>query len=148
MTTANLTPLSEVIAGDKIVHPNGAVICEVFVAPTFFDSTYATYVQYSDGRTDYVYSNAPVRVERGVEVEPTLPVTVEAHNCALRRSYNVTFSTEEQAVAYIAARQSTHAFHCEADLTGLDALAEALYPTCEHGLSLQLCAGPGHYPMD
>lgn len=25
---------------------------------------------------------------------------------------------------------------------------DALYPECEHGLSLSLCAGPGHYPMD
>lgn len=25
---------------------------------------------------------------------------------------------------------------------------EALYPSCEHGLSASLCAGPGHYPMD
>jgi hypothetical protein len=24
----------------------------------------------------------------------------------------------------------------------------ALYPSCEHGLSLSLCAGPNHYPMD
>lgn len=26
------------------------------------------------------------------------------------------------------------------------ALAEFLYPTCEHGMSLQLCAGPDHFP--
>ncbi|QIN94171.1 hypothetical protein PP459_gp062 [Streptomyces phage Wakanda] len=25
---------------------------------------------------------------------------------------------------------------------------EALYPSCEHGLSASLCAGPNHYPMD
>jgi hypothetical protein len=24
----------------------------------------------------------------------------------------------------------------------------ALYPQCEHGMSLWLCAGPGHYPAD
>jgi len=24
----------------------------------------------------------------------------------------------------------------------------ALYPECEHGLSLSLCTGPGHYPAD
>lgn len=27
-------------------------------------------------------------------------------------------------------------------------LMEFLSPTCEHGLSLTLCAGPGHYPAD
>lgn len=27
-------------------------------------------------------------------------------------------------------------------------LLEFLSPTCEHGLSLMLCAGPGHYPAD
>ncbi|AVD99370.1 hypothetical protein SEA_BILLNYE_198 [Streptomyces phage BillNye] len=33
-------------------------------------------------------------------------------------------------------------------LDGHPLLQEALYPSCEHGLSLSLCAGPGHYPMD
>lgn len=27
-------------------------------------------------------------------------------------------------------------------------LEDFLYPKCEHGLSLRLCAGPGHYPSD
>lgn len=27
-------------------------------------------------------------------------------------------------------------------------MQEALHPSCEHGLSLSLCAGPNHYPMD
>lgn len=27
-------------------------------------------------------------------------------------------------------------------------LEEYFYPRCEHGMSAQLCAGPGHYPMD
>lgn len=25
---------------------------------------------------------------------------------------------------------------------------EKLYPSCEHGLSASLCAGPDHYPME
>lgn len=27
-------------------------------------------------------------------------------------------------------------------------LLDALDPLCEHSMSLSLCAGPGHYPMD
>jgi hypothetical protein len=27
-------------------------------------------------------------------------------------------------------------------------LYDYFFPTCEHGLSAQLCAGPGHYPAD
>lgn len=27
-------------------------------------------------------------------------------------------------------------------------LADALYPSCEHGMLARLCAGPQHYPMD
>jgi hypothetical protein len=29
-----------------------------------------------------------------------------------------------------------------------DDLAAFLWPSCEHGMSAQLCAGPGHYPSD
>ena len=32
------------------------------------------------------------------------------------------------------------------DMAALE--AEANQPSCEHGLSQSLCAGPGHYPMD
>lgn len=35
----------------------------------------------------------------------------------------------------------------EADAAGAT-LMDFLSPTCEHGLSLSLCAGPGHYPAD
>lgn len=28
------------------------------------------------------------------------------------------------------------------------AMTDLFYPTCEHGLSAHLCAGPGHYPAD
>lgn len=31
---------------------------------------------------------------------------------------------------------------------GWDLTVGALFPVCEHGLSLRLCAGPGHYPID
>lgn len=36
----------------------------------------------------------------------------------------------------------------ENDWSAFPLTSAALNPTCEHGLSLALCAGPGHYPMD
>jgi len=85
----------------------------------------------------------------------TTTVTLEAHNCANRHSYHVTFSgytwqsCERQALDFIEARKSTHAFHevNEGDvLAGLmPELYRLLWPICEHGLSEWLCYGPAHY---
>ena len=36
----------------------------------------------------------------------------------------------------------------DADLSSFPLTEEALYPSCEHGLSASLCAGPDHYPME
>lgn len=36
----------------------------------------------------------------------------------------------------------------ENDWNAFPLTAAALNPECEHGLSLALCAGPGHYPVD
>lgn len=66
-------------------------------------------------------------------------------------SYKVSFATEQAAVDFVNRKGSTSAFH-EIEDTPIPrqhtALLDALYPTCEHGLSLQLCYGPGHYPPD
>jgi hypothetical protein len=78
-------------------------------------------------------------------------VTLEIHICDQHRSYLATFSTEEQALTYCKARTSNHAFFTvEASplANGWENLEAWLYPTCEHGLSESLCAGPGHYPAD
>lgn len=73
------------------------------------------------------------------------------------RSYRVTFRNEDQALAFIAARTTTHTFsEVEDKLIDFGApdawknvkLSAVLYPSCEHGMSLDLCAGPQHYPYD
>ena len=60
-------------------------------------------------------------------------------------------NAEAHAVAYIDRKSSTCAFfeveETEIDLS-LPLLLDKLYPSCEHGLSLSLCAGPQHYPYD
>lgn len=84
-----------------------------------------------------------------------LSVTLETHVCAARHSYKVTFEgpeAEATALAFIDGRSSTHAF-AELDDKPLDyeqfpLLYEVLYPTCEHGMSLDLCYGPAHYATD
>lgn len=40
--------------------------------------------------------------------------------------------------------------HVDEETTGPlgDKLMDFFYPTCEHGLSADLCAGPQHYPYD
>ena len=79
------------------------------------------------------------------------PIALDVHVCAARRTYRATFTTEAQAIDFITERSSTHAFWT-VDSTpipdGCTALLDTLYPTCEHGLSDALCAGPGHYPAD
>lgn len=75
-------------------------------------------------------------------------LTLYVHVCATRHNYTVKFSTEEQAVEFVKRKSSTCAFDHDLDLWEFPDLAEALYPTCEHGLSLSLCAGPNHYPTD
>lgn len=75
--------------------------------------------------------------------------TLHVHICAQRRGYNVTFSTEAQALDYLTARQSTHAWSEIGENgsvpTTWTALLDYLYPTCEHGMSANLCHGPDHF---
>lgn len=58
---------------------------------------------------------------------------------------------EANCIAWLNARRETHApFEIESEPIGDDLpnLIDHLYPLCEHGLSLDLCDGPNHYPMD
>ena len=80
--------------------------------------------------------------------------TLHIHICDQRRGYNVTFATEDQAIAFLAPRQSTHTWwelgaedHSPVRSVPVTwtKLLDFLYPTCEHGLSLDLCHGPTHY---
>jgi hypothetical protein len=83
----------------------------------------------------------------------TETATIHIHICDQRRGYNATFSTEAQALEFLARRGSSHAFwelNTENDGPGSvpatwTQLLDYLYPTCEHGLSLDLCHGPDHY---
>lgn len=60
----------------------------------------------------------------------------------------------DSAAAAFFRRASTlatgHAAHVDEELSTTlgPAMAEVFYPICEHGLSADLCAGPGHYPAD
>jgi hypothetical protein len=84
--------------------------------------------------------------------------TLHFHNCKERRGINVTFSTEDQAIAYYEARTATHAvWEVEDDekvSLGLGSgsvpitwtrLHALLYPVCEHGMSADMCEGPMHF---
>lgn len=80
-----------------------------------------------------------------------MELVIDAHICAERRSYKVTFTDEDQAIAWMEAKSSTHAFHEVEESPIPDEavqLLEFLHPTCDHGLSASLCEGPGHYPPD
>lgn len=82
----------------------------------------------------------------------TATLVLDVHICDQRRSYRATFCRDEDAAAFIAARGATHAFTIlndeDDDLDAFPATLDVLFPSCEHGLSAWLCAGPGHYPMD
>jgi hypothetical protein len=59
-------------------------------------------------------------------------------------------NADAMAVAFIEARSKTCSFGVDEEFDHeVFPLTDAcLNPTCEHGLSERLCAGPGHYPMD
>lgn len=79
-------------------------------------------------------------------------IALEIHICDQRRSFKATFATEDQALAYLMARRSTHAvFELEDEPFDYDTfprLYDLLYPTCEHGMDQSNCYGPQHYYMD
>ncbi|WP_144121160.1 hypothetical protein [Catellatospora sichuanensis] len=114
-----------------------------------YDVARGAWVVYGeDGYRDQVfYPDAPADL---VEEAPE-GLLMEVHHCSNRHTYRVRFSTEAQALAFLGARMSTHAHHELEESPIPDAwekLYALLYPLCPHGLSLDLCAGPGHYPMD
>lgn len=80
-------------------------------------------------------------------------IALEVHACALRHSYKATFTgpdADAMAARFIEKRSSTHAFFLWSEEEHADEemplTMDALYPQCEHGLSLRLCYGPDHYP--
>lgn len=80
-------------------------------------------------------------------------IVLNVHICDQRRSYKATFATEEQALAFVKARWSTHVCRPWDDETfpwdEVPRLDELWNPMCDHGLSQWLCADPvNHYPSD
>lgn len=117
----------------------------------------------ADGRTELIrdYDGRVIRLERDeaealVEELNVGPLVAEAHICAERRSYMVTFEgtdeeIDERASAWMAARSTTHAMHVDYIRTNLSRFPKVdayLNPECSHGLSLSNCYGPGHYMPD
>lgn len=85
---------------------------------------------------------------------PAADLVLDVHLCDQRRCYQVTFMAgpvaDATAAAFIAARTSYTAIEEVGDAECDDYAAwpltyAALYPECEHGLSLRLCEGPMHY---
>lgn len=92
----------------------------------------------------------------------TTPFKLEMHICDQRRSYFVTFYRECDAVAFIRRHQDLNEGLLNAGVYSggyawfpledspvpgqWDALYHLLFPTCEHGMSADLCWGPNHYP--
>lgn len=80
-------------------------------------------------------------------------IALEIHICDQRRSYVAKFSTEDQAVRFVQARQSTHAISEVAEMdksaepvpVEWTRLLDLLYPMCEHQMSLSSCYGPDHF---
>lgn len=83
-----------------------------------------------------------------------MSIVLEAHICNQRRSYKVIFATDDQAASFISKRTATHVVrewdgeNTNTDWNDFPLTYDALYPTCEHGMSASLCAGPNHYPSD
>jgi hypothetical protein len=73
--------------------------------------------------------------------------TILATQVKTNVTYRVSFATETQAVDFVNRKSSTHCFGVEDDFDDRAAalLTEALWPTCEHGLTLQFCGGPMHW---
>jgi hypothetical protein len=77
-------------------------------------------------------------------------ITLDVHGDS--QSYRVVFEGSDAqawALAYRAARSRTHHFSEAGDApfshAAFPAFADALYPTCEHGMSAELCMGPDHF---
>jgi hypothetical protein len=97
--------------------------------------------------------------------EPTTRVALEIHICDQRRSYTAEFADGDQAVAFMKRKaDEAHAAgytYGNYNITEMEdrpvapmsgpvtpdviRLLAELYPTCEHGMSLELCCGPDHF---
>lgn len=92
-------------------------------------------------------------MEAGIPAPPEPPapelkgaaLALEAPGIGIVRFYGP--KAEDNALAFLARRDAHEVRELPLD-PAFDRLLDALYPRCEHGMDLALCAGPGHYPMD
>ena len=112
-------------------------------------------VSYCDGTCSGALDLLERDIETGREGCPeettgTITLRVGGHG-RTPESYVVTFegaSAEEWALSYIAARPSfyfSELLYRPVSHAAFPRLVDALYPTCEHGMALELCNGPDHF---
>jgi hypothetical protein len=91
--------------------------------------------------------------EAGIPAPPEPPapelkgaaIALDAYGIGIVRFYGP--DAEDHALAFLARKDAEEVRELPID-RAFDRLIDALYPQCEHGLDLALCAGPGHYPRD
>lgn len=112
-------------------------------------STDCGVVSYCDGTCPEAreHYNRYLRVELGQEpIALASEITLEVWGQNV--SYEVTFvgrDAEDRALAYMSARKGLHfddVYDRPFSYEAFPLMAEALHPTCHHGLSLQLCMDP------
>lgn len=80
-------------------------------------------------------------------------ITLRVYAPRTNREFPVKFygeSAEDNALAYVARNGANYVEEYEDNPVGSEftRLLDALYPLCEHGMSLSLCNGPQHYWYD
>lgn len=106
--------------------------------------------------------------------EPTTRVTLDVDLCSERVCTTITFRSGDDAIAYLSRNSHRVDVHeivpevryfgrgagqiewVDPDVTpsiafgpqtpDIERLIDRLYPQCDHGLALDLCMGPDHYP--
>lgn len=92
-------------------------------------------------------------MEAGIPAPPAPPapeakgaaIVLDSPALGLVRFYGP--NAEDNALAFLERREAYAVEEIPIALA-YDRLLAVLFPECEHGLSLAMCAGPGHYPMD
>jgi len=106
-------------------------------------------ISYCDGTCTEAreHYNRYLRVELGRELQASATtVTLQVWGQGI--SYEVTFEgpqAEDRALAYMSARKGLHfgdVFDRPFSYDAFPRVADALHPTCHHGLSLDLCMDP------
>jgi hypothetical protein len=80
-------------------------------------------------------------------------LNLEITNCKTNQTYDVLFygddaQIENNAVQFYLSHCYTHIMETDSNLSQFPRLFDLMHPTCEHGLSANLCYGPSHYCSD